>query len=379
MLVARKLVLKVAKRLAWLASFFLKPITIFRWTGILPFRTISYETFHPVPYRAQAAFTGQRPRSIREETCWTASVPLTLVMSHMLEIQHGFASSAGHVFDATGRLIQGASHKHREKVRRALVSSPYRPFPPITQFAGTVAVVTGSYQHTYFHWLFDILPRLAMLAETGKSPDKIYLQHVHHFQRETLKLLGTVSEQRLIDCNDVFLLSAPTLIVPCHQIMHGREFPAWVIHLLRDSFLPHAPAAESGAKRLYLSRATAAYRRVMNEAEILELLQAYGFIEVRLEELAFTDQVRLFRDADVVVAPHGSGLANLVFCAPGARVIELFPAAVLDFYFRLSQAVGLDYYFLTDRQGDPQECGLDDYTIGPEELRQTLALAGVMA
>ena len=108
----------------------------------------------------------------------------------------------------------------------------------------------------------------------------------------------------------------------------------------------------------------------MNEAEILELLQAYGFIEVRLEELAFTDQVRLFRDADVVVAPHGSGLANLVFCAPGARVIELFPAAVLDFYFRLSQAVGLDYYFLTDRQGDPQECGLDDYTIGPEELRQ---------
>lgn len=36
-------------------------------------------------------------------------------------------------------------------------------------------------------------------------------------------------------------------------------------------------------------------------------------------------QAALFAAAAVVVAPHGSGLANVLFCSPGAVIIELLP------------------------------------------------------
>jgi capsular polysaccharide biosynthesis protein len=37
----------------------------------------------------------------------------------------------------------------------------------------------------------------------------------------------------------------------------------------------------------------------------------------------FRTHIEQFAAAAVVIAPHGAGLANLVFCAPGTTVIEL--------------------------------------------------------
>ena len=79
-----------------------------------------------------------------------------------------------------------------------------------------------------------------------------------------------------------------------------------------------------------MSRADAVFRRVLNEHEILPVLEEYGFTLVKLETLSFQEQITLFRDAEAVVVPHGSGLANLVFCSKGTRVIELLPTQVLD-------------------------------------------------
>ena len=39
---------------------------------------------------------------------------------------------------------------------------------------------------------------------------------------------------------------------------------------------------------------------------------------------ALLEQVDAFAAAQVVVAPHGAALGNLVFCPPGVRVLELF-------------------------------------------------------
>ena len=46
----------------------------------------------------------------------------------------------------------------------------------------------------------------------------------------------------------------------------------------------------------------------------------------------------------VVVAPHGAGLANLVFCEAGTRVVEFFNRAYVNGNFwRLAALRGLDY------------------------------------
>ena len=42
-----------------------------------------------------------------------------------------------------------------------------------------------------------------------------------------------------------------------------------------------------------------------------------------LEELDFDAQWRLMRSADTVIAPHGAGLTDMLFCKPGTRIVEI--------------------------------------------------------
>jgi len=382
----RKFTIEIVTRLAWLANFFLKPITIFLWTGILPVRTISYNDFSPVPFRDQGAFPSEKPRSIRGNDCWTATPTSPMVMGHFLELKNGIASGSGYVFDETGKLIVGAAHRYSRKIKKRLLSHPYQLKPHIEKFNGVVAAVTASNQDAYFHWLFDLLPRLLILQKAAPKPEKIYLQNRYRFQRETLELLGMVRKEDIISCDEFPMLLASTLIVPCHEVMDGREFPEWVIAFLRDRFLTYVPKIESPTKnRLYVSRADALFRRVLNEDEILPLLREYGFTAVKLEELSFIEQVKLFKDAEAVVVPHGSGLANLVFCSKGTKVIEFLPSQVLDLGFRLSTAVGLDYFFLNSREEDSILCeGTShsgnipyDFKINLKDLVDTFQLAKI--
>ena len=57
-------------------------------------------------------------------------------------------------------------------------------------------------------------------------------------------------------------------------------------------------------------------------------------MHVRPETLSVADQVRLFRGAEVIVAPHGAALTNLGFCRPGTQVIELLMDAYCNWCFR---------------------------------------------
>jgi capsular polysaccharide biosynthesis protein len=66
--------------------------------------------------------------------------------------------------------------------------------------------------------------------------------------------------------------------------------------------------------------------RIANEEELLEIAEGFGFAEVMPETLPYSKQLRRFSEAEVVVGPHGSGLANAIFMARGTGLCELAPA-----------------------------------------------------
>ena len=99
-------------------------------------------------------------------------------------------------------------------------------------------------------------------------------------------------------------------------------------------------------KKIYISRARARARHIINEDAVTQLLNKFGFETVYLEEMSVIDQVTLFSNAHVVVAPHGSGLTNLVFCSPKTIVIELFsPHYLRTDYWMISQLLELKHYY----------------------------------
>ena len=94
--------------------------------------------------------------------------------------------------------------------------------------------------------------------------------------------------------------------------------------------------------RIYISRSKTAGRQIMNEEDVLKTLIPLGFVAYTLEKMNFADQVRLFSQAEIVVAAHGAGLVNIIF-AQNLRVIEFFGSFGSASYFLIAQAMGFRY------------------------------------
>ncbi|NJP08769.1 MAG: glycosyltransferase family 61 protein [Leptolyngbyaceae cyanobacterium RU_5_1] len=81
-----------------------------------------------------------------------------------------------------------------------IASSAKLPFP--VQFQGTLACLTIRDSHNYFHWMYDLLPKLELLEKCNIAISDIDAFLVNHccypFQRELLNLLG-ISDEKILD------------------------------------------------------------------------------------------------------------------------------------------------------------------------------------
>ena len=113
--------------------------------------------------------------------------------------------------------------------------------------------------------------------------------------------------------------------------------------------LPALPATATGgtsfSPRVFISRRKALARCITNEDEVMRALAPLGFAAYALEEMGFADQVRLFAQAEFIVAPHGAGLMNLAFAErPG--VVELFGRHIQPSFSELARGFGCRYGFM---------------------------------
>ena len=136
---------------------------------------------------------------------------------------------------------------------------------------------------------------------------------------------------------------------------------------------------ERGQRRLLLSRASPHVRRVVNEDELLDALLPLGFERITLESLDVKSQARLFADAETVVAPHGAGLTNLMFCS-STGVVECFSSvgAHDSVYRRLAGLLGLPYAaVMGDTVGEYSLANAADMRITPADVvRAATAVSG---
>jgi capsular polysaccharide biosynthesis protein len=143
------------------------------------------------------------------------------------------------------------------------------------------------------------------------------------------------------------------------SLMAPAGFPSpQLVERIREFVRPLQGAGGGLGEKIFISREKARRRRIVNEAALWKELEGRGFVKVRLEELTWSQQIAAFAAAKIIVAPHGAGLANLVFCEPGSRVVECFNPAFVDGYFwRLAAVRGLDYRPVVG-VGEPLGCEL---------------------
>ena len=81
-------------------------------------------------------------------------------------------------------------------------------------------------------------------------------------------------------------------------------------------------------KRIYISRGDAAYRRIINEHEIISALEKHGFISIEAARYSLMELMEILGQSEIIISALGSNLVNCVFAPPGIHVGEF----VSEFY-----------------------------------------------
>lgn len=267
----------------------------------------------------------------------------------------------------------------------------------------TVCPIVDGCLGGYSHWVLTALPRLEGLRRweerTGERATVLVPADAPSWVLESLEFIGYGPDR--VEAWNGEPTTIEELIVPsirspeqprsayAHRFTYDLSYkltsPAacrWLRSAAREA-LSSGEAASSErsessseleplpagrGRHVYISRADADRRRVRNRDELLESLAADGFEQYTLSSLSFADQVRLFLEADIVVAPHGAGFANLAF-ASDCAVVELFGAKIKPTYWLLAGALGLEYeYHVCEAVGDDLRVDIETVTDSVEAL-----------
>ncbi len=236
---------------------------------------------------------------------------------------------------------------------------------PAKIIKGRVAVLSFPFAGTnYAHWLLDLLPRIYLIEQAGIDLNTIDYFIVNDYlsavQIESLTHLG-ISKNRVLTSQWNPHIQASDLIVPSLVSGENSCDPNWSLGWLKQKFLTKLRIKKDQQSLIYINRKSVSYRRVLNEDKLESLLVNRGFKSLSLEERSIFEQAELLYNASVVVAPHGAGLSNLVFCQPKTIVIELLHhSAVNLMYWQLSNTLNLDYHYILS-QGELPPVGVDSY------------------
>lgn len=196
-------------------------------------------------------------------------------------------------------------------------------------FDGTLVVISSAGQENWYHWLLQVLPRLKILADSQYSFDKIYINNLNYdWQKKSLKIVCDalcIPADKFLCVEGDILVQAKMLLVPSVPFIpskNRRVVPNWFKEFIHESFLPETNCLKTSDK-IYISRSKAQSRRIINEDQFIAMLKKHGFVALHLEDLSACDQAAAFHNAQIIVGPHGSGFANLIFSKPGTRVIEI--------------------------------------------------------
>jgi hypothetical protein len=183
----------------------------------------------------------------------------------------------------------------------------------------------GGAKYFLYHWMLETIPKMYLFQQSGElDKDSYFIVPSRHtrYQQEFLKHFG-IDDQHVIDEEEIHHIQADWLFVTSH-IKQFDHHPLWSCDFLYRSIV--LKPEKTPHKRIYISRGDAGKNRpVVNEPQLMEMLARYGFESVQLSRLNIYEKAAMFNSAAILVGVHGGGFANLVYCEPGTRILEIFP------------------------------------------------------
>lgn len=342
----------------WLSSPLAARRGLGRWRGVYP---------SVANVRAPHACHGSIPLDLRD------LLDPVMPEAGVLELDRPFLQGiGGQVFAADGTLLPDHSWygRHVDELGWAAPMGNGEPVPGVS-----ISLASDFGHKNFCHFVLDGLCRLHLFEAAGirlETVDRVYCQAPP--TEEARRLLDRLG----IPAGKLEWLRRSSVVRP--ETLHvatlpgsRRNYPRWLPGFVQERW-PVMPSRSD--RRLFVSRK--GYRRsAHNEAAVRRLLQAAGF-EIH-DPARSADSRQDFAEAAIIVGAHGTGLANIAWCRPGTKVLELLPSDhVYPYYYTLSESAGLEYGCLvcrsvTERPPGTRGPSLSDFHVDLEELAAAVA------
>jgi capsular polysaccharide biosynthesis protein len=232
--------------------------------------------------------------------------------------------------------------------------SPPRPILPLPE--APILVCGNKPWRNYSHWLFQCLPPVLLASQAGVADFHALVPPLDSVKRQFLALAGLDASRYTELPIEMTALTNQGI----YTNLTSGDFPLFPHPAIIEAFealAAQAPRSVFAGRRVFLSRAGAVKRRMVNEAELGAKLEAMGYAVVEPGTLSAVEQIALFRDAAVIVGQHGAAMTNLLFAPRGEDgpiVVELHQENYVAYAFvRICQVKRLRYTAIFSRMVDP--------------------------
>jgi len=212
----------------------------------------------------------------------------------------------------------------------------------------------GASGNNYFHFLFDIIPKIYLLNSkiNLNTIDYFYISEPKEWQIKILKTLG-INREKLLSSRKYNHIIANKIYVVDHPwyesgYIHNnvQNIPRWIILKNREVFLNKTNKSFT-KKKIFLDRSKSAFNhcQINNLKSFIRFINKKNFKSLRPEFISFKNQVNLFNNASIVIGAHGASLTNIIFCKPKTKIIEIIPEDLPNKKCeRISKILNLKYY-----------------------------------
>lgn len=204
----------------------------------------------------------------------------------------------------------------------------------------------GVHASSWGHFIGNFLPKLAALESIENREELSVILpsgvDAHIIEMVTIVArnygvysLALLEEDEMVLCEKLYYCSAPSFIADHAEYVqpYDDHLSYWAVsklHSITARYNSYSLAIKPRT-RLFIGRR--GVRNMKNWKEVEDYFVDNGFEVIFPHQLSLSDKVRKFASATHVCGPYSSGIANVIFCQPGTKVLAFSNISrVMDCY-----------------------------------------------
>lgn len=194
------------------------------------------------------------------------------------------------------------------------------------------SLIQGGSGNNYWHWLFDLLPKIEILHKNKmiNEFDYFYVPKINDYIVDTLKIYG-IKKNQLIDSQKFKHIEADTISVLENIYLKTGDFhkqfeniPPDIVKRMRNRLIKFK-GRRFNHKKIFIDRSDSIFNhyQFFENDKIIQILKKKKFATFKLSELSIFEQISLFNSSKIILGLHGAGFSNIIFCKKNTKIYEI--------------------------------------------------------